>query len=44
MTDVKKVNCICKKVECEFHGKCKECIEKHAKQGNKPHCMREKQK
>lgn len=44
MNDKEKVitskKCICKKTECKYHGKCKECIEKHKNDGNKPHCMR----
>ena len=35
-----EVNCPCKKVTCENHGRCCDCIMNHRKKGTLVSCMR----
>ncbi len=34
-----KVNCPCKNTACKFHANCAECIAKHNKAEQLPHCL-----
>jgi len=36
--------CDCKKIKCERHGKCKECIEYHKNHKRPVYCKRKKRK
>ncbi len=35
----KKDFCPCTKEDCNFHGNCRACVEKHRKAGQIPHCL-----
>lgn len=35
------VECPCKNVECENHGKCCQCVKSHREKGYLPACLRE---
>lgn len=34
-------NCTCPKTDCENHGKCCKCINRHRKNGSLVYCMRD---
>lgn len=36
--------CTCKRIKCERHGKCAECMEHHEKKKHPPYCKRVKVK